>query len=69
MACILELKTGGNKMTDVTIQNDITYLFLQWIGWDYNFWTVIFADIVLVAMFFGGIFLMGLIFTLLGWLK
>ena len=56
-------------MTNVTIQNDITYLFLQWIGWDYNFWTVIFANIILVAMFFGGIFLIGLIFMFLGWLK
>ena len=56
-------------MTNVTIQNDITYLFLQWIGLDYNFWTVIFANVILTAMFFGGIFLIGLIFMLLGWLK
>lgn len=39
-------------MTEVTIQNDINYLFLQWLGWDYNFWTVIFADIILVIAFF-----------------
>ena len=56
-------------MTEVTIQNDIPYLFLQWIGWDYNFWTVIFADIVLCAMFFGTIFIIGGIFMCLGWLK
>lgn len=53
-------------MTDVTIQNDITYLFLQWIGWDYNFWTALFADIVLGAIFVGGIFLIGLICMFLG---
>lgn len=56
-------------MTDVTIQNDLNYLFIQWLGWDYNFWTVIFADIVLAAMFFGGIFLIGFILMYLGWLK
>lgn len=56
-------------MTDVTIQNDMPYLFLQWIGWDYNFWTALFADIVLGAMFVGGIFLIGLICMFLGELK
>ncbi len=54
-------------MTDVTIQNDINYLFLQWIGWDYNFWTVIFADIVLTVAFFGIIFVIGFIGMCLDW--
>ena len=40
-------------MREVTIQNDISYLFIQWLGWDYNFWTVIFTNIVLVGFFFG----------------
>ena len=53
---------------EVMIQNDIRYLFIQWLGWDYNFWTVIFADIVLTALFFGGLFVIGFIFMCLGWL-
>ena len=52
-------------MTNVTITNDPTYLFLQWIGWDYNFWTMIFGSIVLMVMFFGIIFLIGFIGMLL----
>lgn len=56
-------------MREVTIQNDIIYLFIQWIGWDYNFWTVIFTDIILTVFFFGIIFVIGLIFMCLGWLK
>ena len=54
-------------MTDVTIQNDLNYLFLQWIGWDYNFWTVIFADIILTVALFGIIGVVGLIGVLLKW--
>lgn len=38
--------------TGVTIQNDPTYLFIQWLGWDYNFWTMILADIILIVAFF-----------------
>ena len=38
-------------MREVTIQNDISYLFIQWLGWDYNFWTVIFTDIILTVFF------------------
>lgn len=56
-------------MSDVTIQNDITYLFIQWLGWDYNFWTVVFADIILGGLFFGIIFVIGFIFMCLGWLE
>lgn len=52
-------------MTNVTITNDPTYLFLQWIGWDYNFWTMIFANIILIAIVFGIIFLIGFIGVLL----
>lgn len=55
-------------MTDVIIQNDPTYLFLQWIGWDYNFWTMIFADIVLIISFFAVFFIIGFVCMLLGWL-
>lgn len=54
-------------MTDVIIQNDPTYLFIQWLGLDYNFWTVILADIMLTILFFGTIFLIGFIFMWLGW--
>ena len=54
-------------MTEVTIYNDPTYLFLQWLGWDYNFWTMIFADIVLMAAFFGLIFVIGFIGMCLDW--
>ena len=56
-------------MTEVTVQNDINYLFLQWLGWDYNFWNVIIADVILTALFFGSIFVIGFVFMLLGWLK
>lgn len=52
-------------MTDVTINNDPAYLFIQWIGWDYNFWTMIFANIVFIVAFFGIIFLIGFIGMLL----
>ena len=40
------------ESTDITIQNDPTYLFIQWLGWDYNFWTMIFADIILIVALF-----------------
>lgn len=56
-------------MREVTIQNDISYLFIQWLGWDYNFWTVIFTNIVLVGFFFGIIFVISFIFMYLGWLE
>jgi len=55
-------------MTDVTIQNDIDYLFLQWLGWDYNFWTVIFADIILMVSLLLIVFIIGLIFVALDWM-
>ena len=45
-----------NNVTNVAIQNDLTYLFIQWLGWDYNFWSMLFADIILIAAFFGIIF-------------
>ena len=54
-----------NNVTNVTIQNDPTYLFIQWLGWDYNFWSMIFADIILIAAFFGIIFVIGFIGMLL----
>ena len=41
-----------NNVTNVVIQNDLTYLFIQWLGWDYNFWSMIFADIILIAVLF-----------------
>ena len=54
-----------NDVTNVAIQNDPTYLFIQWLGWDYNFWSMIFADIILIAAFFGSIFVIGFIGMLL----
>ena len=54
-----------NNVTNVIIQNDLTYLFIQWLGWDYNFWSMIFADIILIAAFFGIIFVIGFICILL----
>ena len=56
-----------NNVTNVTIQNDLTYLFIQWLGWDYNFLSVLFADIILIAAFFGIIFVIGFIGILLKW--
>lgn len=60
-------KCGGDGMTDVTIQNDMDYLFIQWLGWDYNFWTVIFADIILLGALFAIIFIVGLIGVVFKW--
>ena len=54
-----------NNVTNVIIQNDLTYLFIQWLGWDYNFWSMIFADIILIAVVFGIIFVIGFIGILL----
>ena len=54
-----------NNVTNVAIQNDLTYLFIQWLGWDYNFWSMLFADIILIAAFFGSIFVIGFIGMLL----
>ena len=50
---------------NVVIQNDLTYWFIQWLGWDYNFWSMLFADIILIAAFFGIIFVIGFIGMLL----
>ena len=54
-----------NNVTNVVIQNDLTYLFIQWLGWDYNFWSMLFADIILIVAFFGIIFVIGFIGMLL----
>ena len=54
-----------NNVTNVTIQNDPTYLFIHWLGLDYNFWSMLFADIILIAAFFGIIFVIGFIGILL----
>lgn len=54
-------------MSDVTVQNDITYLFIEWLGWDYNFWNVIFADIILIVIIFLIIFIIGFIGMLFRW--
>ena len=56
-----------NNVTDVAIQNDLTYLFIQWLGWDYNFWSMLFADIILIAAVFGIIFVIGFIGMLFNW--
>lgn len=56
-----------NNVTNVVIQNDLTYLFIQWLGWDYNFWSMIFADIILIVVLFGIIFVIGFIGILLKW--
>lgn len=50
-----------NNVTNVIIQNDLTYLFIQWLGWDYNFWSMLFADIIWIAAVFGIIFVIGFI--------
>ena len=54
-------------MTDVIIQNDMDYLFLQWLGWDYNFWTVIFADIILTVTLLVIISIVGIIGIYFKW--
>ena len=54
-----------NNVTNVAIQNDPTYLFILWLGWDYNFWSMLFADIILIAVLFGSIFVIGFIGMLL----
>ena len=54
-----------NNVTNVAIQNDPTYLFIQWLGWDYNFWSMLFADIILIVVLFGSIFVIGFIGMLL----
>ena len=56
-------------MSDVVIQNDITYLFIQWLGWDYNFWSVILADAIMCAAFFALIIILGFIGIVLGIIK
>ena len=48
-------------INNVVIQNDPTYLCIQWLGLDYNFWSILFADIILIAAFFGIIFVIGFI--------
>ena len=55
----------NNNVTNVAIRNDLTYLFIQWLGRDYNFWSMLFADIILIAAFFGIIFVIGFIGMLL----
>ena len=52
---------------NVIINNDMNYLFIQWLGWDYNFWSVILADIILIVAFFGTIFVIGFIGICLNW--
>lgn len=54
-------------MNNVAIENDLGYQFVQMLGWDYNFWTMIFADIVLAIAFFGIIFVIGFIGMCLDW--
>ncbi len=54
-------------VNEVAVQNDATYLFIQWLGWDYNFWTMIFADMILAGAFFGIVFLVGFIGVCLDW--
>ena len=54
-----------NNITNVVIQNDLPYLFIQLLGWDYNFWSMLFADIILIVAFFGSIFVIGFIGILL----
>ena len=56
-----------NNVTNVIIQNDLTYLFIQWLGWDFNFWSMLFAEIILIAAVFGIIFVIGFIGMLFNW--
>lgn len=50
---------------DVIIDNDPAYLLLQWLGMDYNFWTMILANIILIVGFFGVLFLLGFIYMVI----
>lgn len=51
---------------EIVIENSPDYLFLQWLGMDYNFWNVVFADVVLIIAFFAIVFTCGFIYFLLG---
>lgn len=49
----------------VIIENNINYLFISWLGWDYNFWTVILTDIILFGMFIVIAFVIIVIYAIL----
>ena len=39
------------RMTEnVIIENDLTYLIIKALGWDYNLWTVILSDLIFVGL-------------------
>ena len=35
---------------NVIIENDLTYLMIKALGWDYNLWTVILSDLIFVGL-------------------
>ena len=35
---------------NVIIENDLTYLMIKTLGWDYNLWTVILSDLIFVGL-------------------
>jgi len=35
---------------NVIIENDLTYLIIKALGWDYNLWTVILSDLIFVGL-------------------
>ena len=52
-------------MNNIITTDTPVYTFIQSLGWDYNFWTIIFANIILIATIFGIIYLIGFIGMLL----
>ena len=45
------LEKGVERMTEnVIIENDLTYLTIKALGWDYNLWTVILSGLILVGL-------------------
>ena len=45
----------------VVIENDFDYLVIQWLGWDYNLWSVILVDAVSLILIFLIISVIGII--------
>lgn len=35
---------------NVIIENDLTYLLIEALGWDYNLWSVILSDLICVGL-------------------
>ena len=35
---------------NVVIENDFNYLVIQALGWDYNLWSVILTDLIMIGL-------------------